>query len=1044
MLLSDISVKRPVFATVVSLMLVVVGLIAFTRLSVREYPDIDRPVVSVSTDYRGAAAAVVETRITQVVEDAISGIEGIELISSSSETGRSSVSIEFSLAREIDDAANDVRDAVARVIGQLPAEAEPPRVAKAQADSEVIMWVSLASSNLDTLELTDFAERYVVDRLATVDGVSRIQVGGGQRYAMRIWIDPNALAARGLTVNDIVAALRRENVELPAGRIESDTRDFQVRLMRNYTAREDFTQLTIARGEGGHLVRLGEVADVELGSMERRNLFRGNGSAFLGLGVVKTSTANTVDVARGIREELGRITPSLPPGMEFLPAFDSSVFIDTAIRQVYGTLGLAVLLVVLVIWLFLGRFRAALIPAVTMPISVIAAFIALDAFGFSINLLTLLALVLCIGLVVDDAIVVLENCQRRVDAGEPRLVAAYRGARQVSFAVIATTAVLVAVFLPIAFLEGDVGRLFRELALTVSAAVIISSLVALSMTPMLCSKLLKPRNQKRNLTNVMAHAFDRIGGRYQSVLARVIVHPWLIVIALLGVFAASWFLFTQVPRELTPNEDRGAFFVTVSGPEGAGFDFTTGKMLEIEELLLPLVDEGVVQRVLVRVPRFGGGAFSERFNSGMAVVNLVPWDERSLSTDDVVEQVRPALDRVTGVRAFPTVRRGLGRGWGQPVQFVLGGPTYEELVDWRDRMIAAAEERLPGLVSIDSDYKETEPQIRVNIDRARAADLGVSVEEVGTALESLMGGRLATRFVMDGEEYDVILQARRADRRSPDALREVYVRSQRTGQLVSLANLVSISELAEPGQFNRFNRTRAITLSAGLAQGYPLGQALDDLQALARDTLPATAQIDYKGESREYIQSGGAVLFTFGMALLIVFLVLAAQFESFVHPFTIMFTVPLAVLGALIGLWAFGDTMNLFSQVGIIILVGLAAKNGVLIVEFANQLRDAGKPVREAILEASAIRLRPIVMTSLATMVGAMPLVFATGAGSASRVTIGIVIVTGVAFSTLFTLFVVPTFYDMLAGFTSSPGAVAQELERQDRSVKPVEAAEGR
>jgi multidrug efflux pump len=1044
MLLSDISVKRPVFATVISLMLVVVGLISFTKLSVREYPDIDRPVVSVGTDYRGAAAAVVETRITQVIEDAVSGIEGIELISSSSETGRSSVSIEFSLARSIDDAANDVRDAVARVIGQLPAEADPPRVAKSQADGDVIMWVSLASDSMDTLELTDYAERYIVDRLATVDGVSRIQVGGGQRYAMRIWIDPNALAARGLTVNDIVLALRRENVELPAGRIESATRDFQVRLLRSYVAPEDFVELVIARGEGGHLVRLGEVAEVELGSVERRNLFRGNGQGFLGLGVVKTSVANTVDVAHGIRAEVARIEATLPPGMQFLPAFDSSVFIDTAIQQVYRTLLLAVMLVVLVIWLFLGRMRAALIPAVTMPICVIAAFIALDAFGFSVNLLTLLALVLCIGLVVDDAIVVLENCQRRVDAGEPPLVAAYRGARQVAFAVIATTAVLVAVFLPIAFLEGDIGRLFRELALTVSAAVIISSVVALSMTPMLCSKLLKPRDQKRGLTNFMAHAFDTIGERYQRLLGRVIVHPWLTVVALFAVFGASWLLFSQVPRELTPNEDRGAFFVTVVGPEGAGFDFTQQKMFEVEQALLPLVEEGEVQRVLVRVPRFGGGAFTERFNSGMAVVNLVPWEERSVSTDEMVERVRPMLDAITGVRAFPTVRRGLGRGWGQPVQFVLGGPNYEELVDWRDRLMLAAEERLPGLVSLDSDYKETEPQIRVSMDRARAADLGVSVEEVGTALESLMGGRRATRFAMDGEEYDVILQARLEDRRSPDALREVYVRSQRTGQLVPLSNLVTVSELAEPGQFNRFNRMRAITLSAGLAPGYPLGQALDDLEALAREVLPPTAQYDYKGESREYIQSGGAVLFTFGMALLIVFLVLAAQFESFVHPFTIMFTVPLAVLGALIGLWATGNTLNLFSQVGIIILVGLAAKNGVLIVEFANQLRDAGKPVREAILEASAIRLRPIVMTSLATIMGAMPLVLATGAGSASRVTIGIVIVSGVAFSTLFTLFVVPTFYELLARYTGSPGQVAQELARQDHEVKPVEVAEGR
>ncbi|GIX32883.1 MAG: multidrug transporter [Lysobacterales bacterium] len=1040
MSLSDISVRRPVFAAVLSLLLVVLGTVSFGRLSVREFPDIDRPVVSIDTEYRGAAAAVVESRITQPLEDAVSGIEGIVLIRSSSEAGRSSISIEFELGRDIDGAANDVRDAVARARALLPTEAEAPRIAKAQADGEVIMWLGLASDRLSTLELTDYAERYIIDRLANVPGVARIQLGGAQRYAMRVWLDPVALAARGLTVNDVFAALRRENVELPAGRIESTTRDFQVRLLRPYGTPEDFAALPIARGADGHVTRLGEVARVELGAVERRSLFRGNGQGFLGLGVIKTSTANTVEVARGIRAEVSRIEQGLPPGMRFLPAFDSSVFIDTAIREVYKTLFIAIVLVIAVIWLFLGRLRAALIPALTVPICVVAAFSALDLFGFSINLLTLLALVLSIGLVVDDAIVVLENCQRRVDSGEPRLLAADRGARQVAFAVIATTAVLISVFVPIAFLEGDLGRLFRELAVTVSAAVAISSVVALSLAPMLCSKLLVPRVAEHGLARGMGSLFERVSRRYESFLASVIARPVWMAVALLATMGLSVWLYRAVPRELTPNEDRGAFFVRVVAPEGAGFDYTMSKMLEVEARLLPLLEEGIVQRVLVRVPGFGGGVSSERFNSGTAVVNLVPWEQRSITTDELVERVRRDLDQIPGIRAIPTVRRGLGRGGGAPVQLVLGGPTYEQLVEWRDRLMQAIEQRLPGLTNLDSDFKETEPQLHVTIDRARAADLGVSVEEIGLTLDALMGGRRATRFVMDGEEYDVIVQAPGETRATPQALARYFVRSQRSGELVPLANLVNVREIAEPSQYNRFNRMRAITISANLAPGYRLGEAIEDLTALAREVLPGSAQLDWAGESREYLRAGREVVFTFALALLIVFLVLAAQFESFLHPLTIMLTVPLAVLGALLGLYLAGDTLNLYSQIGIVMLIGLAAKNGVLIVEFANQLRDRGLSVRAAILQASAIRLRPIVMTSLATVMGALPLLLATGAGSASRATIGLVIVSGVLFSTLLTLFVVPTFYAVLAPFTRSPGAVARELEEAARR-RPEEVA---
>jgi multidrug efflux pump len=1031
MILSDVSVRRPVFAAVLSMLLVVLGLISFDRLSLRELPRIDPPIASIETSYRGATAAIVESRITQPLEDAIAGIEGIATIQSNSQNGRSQITIEFNLSRDIEAATNDVRDAVNRVVGSLPTEADPPQVAKVSADADVLMWLNLSATDRDLLALNDYAERFLVDRFSSLDGVARIMVGGGQRYAMRIWLDRAQLNARGLTVNDVLAALRRENVELPGGRVESTARDFSVRVLRGYRDADDFAQLTVAKGADGHLIRLGEVAHVELDSVERRTDFRGNGVGQLGLGVIQTSTANSLAVSRAVTAEVERVAANLPEGMNFVVAFDNSVFIDAAVKKVYRTLIEAIVLVLVVIWLFLGSWRAALIPAVTVPVCVMSAFIALYAFGFTINLLTLLALVLSIGLVVDDAIVVLENCQRRVDMGEPRLVAAYRGARQVAFAVIATTAVLVAVFVPIGFMEGNLGRLFRELALAIAAAVAISAFVALTLSPMMCSKLLVPHGAGSGLSNRVDRLFQRFGEWYRGLLERTVERSALfaavmvVAVALAGVFA--W----VVPKELAPREDRGAFFVIVNGPEGAGFDYTLTQMREVEKRLLAFVDEGSVARVNTRTPRGMGGAQTEEMHTGQAIVIMKPWGEREQDTFTVMERARRSLDEIPGVRVFPQMRQGLSRGFGQPVQFVIGGPDFEQLVGWRDALLEAVAKN-PKLIAVDSDYKETRPQLRVEIDRTRAADLGVSVDEIGTTLETMMGGRRVTTFTREGEEYDVIVQGRDADRRQPSDLANVYVRSQRSGELIPLSNLVTLTELAEAGSLNRFGRLRAITISAALAPGYTLGEALDWLDTAARDVLPRAAVIDYKGDSRELRQQGAGILFVFAMALLIVYLVLAAQFESFVHPFTIMLTVPLAVLGALAGLWVFGSSLNLFSQVGIVMLVGLAAKNGILIVEFANQLRDEGMALRKAIVESASVRLRPIVMTSIATVVGALPLLLGSGAGSASRVTIGITIVFGVTLSTALSLFVVPAIYLRLARYTGSPEAVTRELERLD------------
>lgn len=1028
MILSDISIKRPVFASVVSLLLVVLGIISFTRLTLRELPDIDPPIVSIDVNYPGASAAVVETRVTQILEDAVSGIEGIDTIESRSRNGRADVTIEFSLSREIESATNDVRDAISRVVDRLPIEADSPQIAKVESDADPIMWLNFNSSTMDLLELNDYAERYLVDRLSALDGVAQIRVGGGQRYAIRVWLERSALAARGLTVNEVEQALRRENVELPAGSLESSERDFTLRMMRGYQTPEDFAAMPIAKGADGYVVRLGDVAKVELASAERRAYFRGNGQPQLGMGIIKTSTANSLDVARSVHAEVERMREQLPDHADLVVAFDSTVFIDAAVNRVFLTLVEAMALVLIVIFLFLGSFRAALVPAVTVPVCLIAAFIGLLLFGYTINLLTLLALVLCIGLVVDDAIIVLENCQRRLDQGEPKMLAAYRGTRQVAFAVVATTVVLCSVFLPIAFLEGNNGRLFRELAVALAGAIALSCFVALTLTPMMCSKLLKPHVAERGLSARIDRGFERVTHAYRNSLERLVGRPLLFGVVLLASVAAIVLVFSVVRKELAPPEDRGAFFVSIQGPEGAGFDYTVGQVQEVERRLLAMADEnGVLDRINTAVPGFGGG---ENMHTGRAIVILKPWNQRTVDTGSVVEEVRASLAEITGVRALPSVRQGLVRSRGQPLQIVLGGPSYDELAQWRDAMLARMEDN-PRLFGVDSDYKETRPQLRLEVDRGRAADLGVAVQEIGRTLETMMGSRRVTTFVDDGEEYDVILQAQDGERASPTDLQNLYVRSQTSGELIPLANVVSLAELAEPGSFNRFNRIRAITISAGLAPGYTLGEAMTWVQQVAADELPQIAQIDYKGESREYLRSGTAVLFTFAMALLIVYLVLAAQFESFLHPLVIMLTVPLAVLGALLGLWLFDSSLNLFSQIGIVILVGLAAKNGILIVEFANQLRDEGRKVREAILEAAAIRLRPILMTSLATTFGALPLVLAGGPGSASRGTIGIVIITGVAFSTLLSLFVVPAFYALLAPYTKSPETLARKLDQQ-------------
>ncbi|MFO0476627.1 MAG: efflux RND transporter permease subunit [Alphaproteobacteria bacterium] len=1027
----ELCIKRPVFAIVISLLISAFGIMAYTNLPMRELPDIDPPVVSIQSAYPGAAASVVETRITQPLEDAVAGIEGIDTISSTSRDGSASVNITFRLTRDIEAAANDVRNAIARVVDDLPQEAEPPQVQKASSDGAPIMFLNMTSATMSRMQLTDYAERYIVDRLATVDGVSQANAFGETR-ALRIWIDRNALAARGLAVSDIETALRAENLELPAGRIESDTRNLTIRVMRGYNTAQDFSQLVIRRTQAGALVRLGDVAKVEIANRDLRTDFRGNGRSQVGIAIVKQSNANQLAVARDIRKEVELIRPNLPEGTELVIAVDYSVFIEHSVEEVFITLLITGVLVFIVIYLFLGDFRAAVIPAVTVPVCLLGAMILLSLFGASVNLLTLLALVLAIGLVVDDAIVVLENVQRRIDEGEPALLAALRGTQQVAFAVLATTAVLIAVFVPIVFLEGTTGRLFSELGIALGSAVAFSALIALTLCAMLCSKLLVPVERESTLSRTIHAGTSWLASIYRRALEASLRAPAIVIGMLIASTAGAYALFQIVPSEIAPAEDRGIFDINVSMAEGTGYKAAHAQMLEIEKKLMPLVESGTASRLIIRVP--GSFGPSSDFNSGRGIVMLAPWGQRP-DQAEVMDQASRILREFPGVRATAIARSSFGRGGGSqtPVQFVLGGNSFDELLVWRDKMLARAEQ-FPGLTNVDADYKETKPQLNVSVDKTRAAELGVSTQTIGRTLETLLGQRRIGTIVDDGEEYDVIVESIDEERRQPSDVTDILVRG-RDGQLIPLSNLVTLREQAGATSLSRFNRLRAITISANLAPGTTLGEGLAFLEETARTELPPYAQIDYRGQSLEYKESSSQLAFTFGLALLIVFLVLAAQFESFIHPFIIILTVPLAVAGAMFGLWASGSTLNIYSQIGIVMLVGLAAKNGILIVEFANQLRDAGKSVQDALVESCVTRFRPIVMTSLATSIGAVPLILWQGAGSQSRFAIGIVIFAGVVFSTLLTLFVVPAFYNLLARFTHSPNAVARKIEELEATT---------
>jgi len=1003
MTLPELCIKRPVFATVLSVVVLLVGLISYQRLSVREYPRIDEPVVSVETVYTGASAEVVESQITKVLEDSLAGIEGVELMTSSSRAERSQITVRFRLTRDPDSAAADVRDKVARVRGRLPDAVDEPVIAKVEADSFPILWIAALAPGKNPLEVSDYASRYIKPRLSTLPGAADVRIFGERRVTMRVWVDRAKLAAYRLTVQDVEDALRRQNVEIPAGRIESDKREFSVLSLTDLQTPQQFESI-IVRDVSGYSVRLRDVARVEVGPLDERVITRFMGGTSVTLGVIKQAVANPLELSRAVRKEIDEINKTLV-GMKLELMYDSSVFIEQSIRAVFSTIVEAIVLVALVIFVFLRNLRATLIPLVTIPVSLVGAATFMYAFGFSVNTLTLLAMVLAIGLVVDDAIVVLENIYRNLENGMARLDAALTGAKEIAFAVIAMTLTLAAVYAPLAFATGRTGRLFIEFALALSGAVLVSGFVALTLSPMMCSQLLRHETKHGRLYNAIENFFHALTANYRRTLGWALHHRSYVVAAALVVAGASYLLFTSLRSELAPTEDRGVVFSFITAAEGSTARYTAQNLQAIED----------IYRTIPEMQKFNALAGFPTVSDGLAILRLKPWEERTRKQQQITQELAPRFAQIPGVRAFPTNPPSLGQSpRNRPVEYVImSAAPYEELARLVERFLAEASKDT-GLMNLDTDLRLDKPEIKVAVNRDKIVDVGASVDAVGRTLESMLGGRQVTRFKRDGEQYDVIVQVADSDRKTPGDIADIYVRG-KSGEMIPLSNLVNVRESVAPKSLNHFNRIRAVTVSATLAPGYTLGQALASLDATAKKVLPPTAQTDLNGQSREFRDSSTDIYFVFVLALAFIYLVLAAQFESFIDPFIIMLTVPLSMTGALLALKLSGGTLNVYSQIGLITLVGLITKHGILIVEFANQMQAQGKGVLESVEEAAVLRLRPILMTTGAMVLGAVPLALASGAGSESRQQIGWVIVGGLLLGTFLTLLVVPTAYTLLA-----------------------------
>ncbi len=1005
-MLSDLSIRRPVLASMLSLALVLFGAIGYTQLAVREFPDVDPPIVSVSTALPGANPEVVESAVTDILEEELSTVEGLRTLTSASQEGFSNITLEFNLERDVEAAAQDTRDKVARIRERLPDDVEEPVVAKEDADAQPFFWLALSGTNYDLLQLSDIGDRLVKSRLQTLTGVGRAQIFGERRFSMRVWLSASELAARGLTVQDVQQAIRTRNVEVPAGRIESERREFTVRSLGELKTPEEFSNLVVSN-QDGILVKLKDLGRVELGPEDERSTLRYKGTPAVAIGVVRQSKSNILSVSQAIQAELPRIQQSLPPGVAINTAFDQSVFVQISIEEAQKTLMIAALLVVIIIFIFLRNLRATIIPGLAIPTSIVATFAIMYFLGFSINNFTLLALTLAIGIVVDDAIIVLENAYRhQEELGEAPEQAAVNGTREIAFAVIATTIALVAVFTPLAFLKGSTGRLFNEFGIAVAGSVIISGFVALTLTPMLCAKILRMPQRHGQLYRALEEGFNRLAAGYARTLALALRHRTVIVVGAALVTVGAVLVFRSLEREFVPPEDRGWFLSFIIAPEGSSLAYTDGYQRQAEAILAKT--EGVEK--YFSVVNIGDGV-----SRGIIFSNLIDWSKRDRSVQDIVGEVQAQYFGIPGVFAFANNPPAFG--WGSPVNFVIQHPDFELLSKGNDTLLARAQQ-IPGLVNVDSDLRVNKPQLTVSFDRDRAEDLGVPVADVATTLQVLLGGSETGTFTRANKQYDVIVQLDPRARATPSDMTGLYVRG-RGNQLVKLEALATVREGVAPRALNHFNRVRSSTITASLAPGFTLGQAIDSLTRVAGEVLPRGSSTALAGESRELEESGASLYFAFALALVVVFMVLASQFESLVHPFTVLLSVPLAVTGALVTLKLAGSTLNVYSQIGMILLIGLVTKNSILLVEYINQLKEKGMTTIEAALEAGRIRLRPILMTSVATVMGAVPIALGLGAGSLSRRPLGYAIVGGMIFSTLLTLYVVPAVYvifdDLLA-----------------------------
>ena len=1034
MYITDVSIRRPAFSWVLSLILVVFGTFVFWKLPVRELPSgLQPPVVQVQVEYASASAPIVDEEVTQVLEDVIGGAEGIKNIDSKSENGKSTIKIEFDTEIDLDDAANDIRERVARVVGRLPSESDPPEILKQSAGFTTTMWLALSSSTWSDLELGDYAERYLVDQFSSIKNVGQIRAGGLRKLSVRVWIDPIKLAANNLTIQEVEGALRNENVRLPAGTLEADNIDLTINIDKSYSDLEKLKQLPIKKDKN-NLVRLSDIANLEFGPVSEKALFRAQSKNALnlktvGIGIYARSGASTVELSKDIKKKIKEVKKKLPDDLNLEIVFNRATYIGEAISEVYKTLTIAFILVVVIIYLFLGNLRAVIVPAIALPVSLIATFLGIYLFDLSINIFVLLSFILAIGIITDDSVIMTDAIYRRIENGETPLVAAYKGSKQITFAIIATTLILVAVFLPLIFIEGIAGTLFKETAIALSFAIVVSSLVALTLSPMLGSKFLDKKNKSNFVVIWFSKFFNGFSNFYSETLTFWLNKKKTIITFIILMIIGSGTLYNYIKKELLPLEDRGTYLVIGFTDEGSSFEYTRNRAEDVEKRLIPFLksEESPYDRFLMIVPGFGTD------NSFIIIALLDNWKNRKQNSQTIMRQAIGKIVTVPQTVAFPISPQSIRvSSYNKPVQMVIYGNTYEELEEVQSKFIRMLR-RNENLSSIESDFSRNKPEVKLLINKNKAKDLGVSAQAIGQTLETLYGGKTVTKFNKLGKEYPIILQQYLEDRKDKESLSKIFIRSENSGSLISLSNLVDFKEEGSASKLSRYNRQRAVTISANISENYTLSEAIKYLETTMSQVAPEK-QITWKGKSEELKETSNELYIIFALALLTAYLVMSATFNSFVHPFIIILTVPLAVFGGLVFILFLNTSINIFSQIALVILIGISTKNSILIVDYANQLRTTGKDIETAVREACDLRFRPIIMTSLSTMIAMMPLVVGNigpGAGEESRLAVGATILGGMIISTFFTLYVTPTMYLTLAKNTKRIDAVDIELENQ-------------